>query len=606
MGNYRNFKLATYFVAQAAAHADREQLEKDLRFFERYLRLDRVYLEPFRSGVLADEEHIRLCREVLEDHGIEVAGGLTTTIGTPEGEEPKQRLFETFCYNDEKMLARLREVSAFIGRMFDEFIIDDFFFTNCTCEACRCGRDVWNRGHGITDGSWQAYRLQLMENVSREYVIAPAKAANPDCRITIKYPNWAESYQETGYNPAGQRELFDMIYTGTEARDTVTTDQHLPRYLSYSLMTYFENMRPGRNGGGWFDPFDLHITEQYLEQAYLTAFSRPKELMLFCFQALADNAFVPPLGYHLDKLDEVLDHCGKPVGIMCYLPDNSQGEDNIQDFLGMCGLPVMLTPYWPADASAILLTRASACDPDVVEKLEKYVADGGKALVTSGFLEAVTDRGISRMTSIRLNGRRIRGRRYRVETAGGRPSLEYPCGTEEIGIPVCEFRNNATWAVVKVAESEESFGLLLRDTYGRGQMWTLAVPDNFPDLYKLPGKALTRIRREFPAGHVYLESRAGISLFPYDNDTFIVYPYATSAAQPATVLVHVQGEAEALEMPVRTGRFFAGGAPRIEPLYRRRGETVFEIRTQPGQYELYRIVNRREDGASAERPAPRM
>jgi len=30
------------------------------------------------------------------------------------------------------------------------------------------------------------------------------------------------------------------------------TDQHLPRYLSYSLMTYMEAMWPGHNGGGWF------------------------------------------------------------------------------------------------------------------------------------------------------------------------------------------------------------------------------------------------------------------------------------------------------------------------------------------------------------------
>ena len=31
-----------------------------------------------------------------------------------------------------------------------------------------------------------------------------------------------------------------------------TTDQHLPRYLSYSLMTYMEAMWPGHNDGGWF------------------------------------------------------------------------------------------------------------------------------------------------------------------------------------------------------------------------------------------------------------------------------------------------------------------------------------------------------------------
>ena len=589
MNNYRNFKLVYYFVAQATAGAEKEKLEKDIAFFEKYMRVDKVYLEPFRSGVLADEDHVEMCRKTFEAHGIEVAGGLTTTIPTPEGDAPKQRLFETFCYNDEKMLARLREVCSFIGKHFNEFIIDDFFFTNCTCEACRKGRDDFNREHGIGDGSWKEYRLALMEKVSREDVIGPAKAANPECKITIKYPNWAESYQETGYNPAGQRKLFDRIYTGTEARDTVTTDQHLPRYLSYSLMTYFENMWPGCNGGGWFDPFDLHITEQYLEQAYLTAFSKPKEIMMFCFQALADHPFVPPLGYHLDRLDAVLDHCGKPVGIPCYLPDNCQGEDNIQDFLGMCGLPVTLTPWWPAESPSMLLTRSSACDPDVVEKLEKYVAEGGKALVTSGFLEATMDRGIQRMTSIRFTGRRIRGRHYRVEKAGWH-GLDFPTGTEAIGIPVCEFRNNATWAVVKVADTEESFGILLKDTYGKGQMWTLAVPDSFPDLYKIPGRALTRIRREFPVNGAYLECRAGISLFAYDNDTLIVYPYVTSQSQPSTAYLHVAGEAKALEMPAAPKDFRTGKTVRVEPLYSRDGETVFELRAMPGRYDLYRIV----------------
>ena len=589
MGNYRNFKLVYYFVAHGTARAQKEKLEKDLAFFEKYMRVDKVYLEPFRGGLTADEDHVELCRKTFEEHGVEVAGGLTTTINTPEGDEPKQRLLDTFCYNDEKMVARLKDVCSFMGKHFNEFILDDFFFTNCTCDACRRGRDEFNREHGVTDGSWKEYRLALMEKVSREYIIGPAKAANPDCRVTVKYPNWAESYQETGYNPAGQRKLFDRIYTGTEARDTVTTDQHLPRYLSYSLMTYFEAMWPGHNGGGWFDPFDLHITEQYLEQAYLTAFSKPKELMMFCFQALADHAFVPPLGYHLDKLDDILDHCGNPVGIRCYLPDNCQGEDNVQDFLGMCGLPVMLTPYWPGEAEAILLTRSSAYDPEIVEKLEKYVAEGGKALVTSGFLEATMDRGIQRMTSIRFTGRRVRGRRYRVEGKGRGYRLEFPAGAEEIGVPVCEFRNNATWAVAKVADTEESFGILLKDTYGKGQMWTLAVPDNFPDFYRMPGKVLTRIRAEFPAGGAYLECRAGVSLFPYDNDTLILYPYSTSQAQPSTVFLHAEGEAKELEMPVRKD-FRTGENRRILPLYTRDGETVFELQAMPGQYELYRIV----------------
>jgi hypothetical protein len=37
----------------------------------------------------------------------------------------------------------------------------------------------------------------------------PAKEANPNCKVIIKYPNWAESYQESGYNPIVQKDIFD-------------------------------------------------------------------------------------------------------------------------------------------------------------------------------------------------------------------------------------------------------------------------------------------------------------------------------------------------------------------------------------------------------------
>ena len=82
MGNYRNFTLVAYFVAHAAARVTREELERQLTFMERYLRLDKIYLEPFR-GELASHEQVEMCRKVFEKHGIEVAGGLTTVIPTP-------------------------------------------------------------------------------------------------------------------------------------------------------------------------------------------------------------------------------------------------------------------------------------------------------------------------------------------------------------------------------------------------------------------------------------------------------------------------------------------------------------------------------------------
>jgi hypothetical protein len=83
----------------------------------------------------------------------------------------------------------------------------------------------------------------------------PAKEVNPNCRVIIKYPNWSESYQESGYSPAVQKDIFDAVYSGAETRDTRRSDQHLPKYCSYSIVRLMENYAPGRNGGGWFDPY---------------------------------------------------------------------------------------------------------------------------------------------------------------------------------------------------------------------------------------------------------------------------------------------------------------------------------------------------------------
>ena len=578
MGKYRNFSFATYFVAGATARVTREELESQLAFLEKYLKIDKVYLEPWR-GIQASHEQVEMIREVLQAHDIRVCGGLTTVIRTPEGAHRKQRLFDTFCYNDPDMRAKLKEVCAFIGRHFDEFIIDDFFFTDCACADCIRARDEYNRAHGIRAG-WKDYRLDLLRRVSEEDIIGPARAANPDIKITIKYPNWAESYQETGYNPGEQRKLFDALYTGTETRDPVTQDQHLPRYLSFSLMTYFENMWPDHNGGGWFDPFDMHITEHYLEQAYLTAFSRPKELMMFCFQAMVNHPFTPSLGFQLERLDDLLDWAGRPVGIPCYLPDNSQGEDSVQDYLGMDGLPVVCTPYFPEGGKQLMLTAASACDPQVLEKLDAWLRKtGGDALVTSGFWDAVRDRGMENFTSIRLTGRKISARRYRVEEVEN--ICTYPRGTEEISLPVMEFRNNATWALVKAAHEEESYGILLRDPYCDGRIYSLAVPDAYPDFYRLPAPVISRIRQEIPVEGIWMEGPARISLFVYDNDSVILYPYVMEGVQRERVRLHVKDGERLISRP--DGR-------EIQPLYRKDGEAVFDLIALPGQYRLYQVA----------------
>lgn len=582
MGNYRNFKLTTYFVAQGTKNITRDELQKQIDWFSKYMRLDKVYLEPFRDHAFASEEQVKMCKEVFEANGIEVAGGITTCIPTPEGDEPKQRLFNTFCYNDEKMLDTLKRASALNGRCFDSFIIDDFYFTNCTCEKCRQGRDKYNEEHGIEDGSWQAYRTALMYEVSEKYMIAPAKAENPDVKITIKYPNWMESYQETGYDPLSQKEIFDNIYTGTETRDPRHQDQHLPRYLSYSLMTYMDKMAPGRNGGGWFDNFDCQVLDYYLEQAYLTAFSKPGELMMFCFQSLHDSLFAASLGFQLDKLDELLDGLGAPVGIPCYIPNASQGEDNIQDHLGMNGFPVVLTPFFPEDAPTILLTASSTYDEDIVNKLENYVANGGKAIVTNGFVFEALSMGLERLTSIRYRGRVVTVNEFMMEGRGHWTSVK---GSDAVTVPVVEFRNNATWAALcKGLKNEESYTLLCEDTYGKGKMMTMVVPDCFSEIRELPKEVLGRLRKEFSVNGIWFEGDANVSLFPYDNDTFVVYNYVTSWANSCDIYVHIKDAKKLVPFVKRNW-----GPQEILPLYTEGDEAVFKIAANVGRFDGYKI-----------------
>lgn len=582
MGNYRNFELVVYFVAHGVKNVNDAELNNQIAFFKKYMRIDKVYLEPFRDGCFASEEQLRLCRDIFAKHGIRSQGGITTSMPDPAGAHPKQRLFNVMCYNDEVMMDTLKQVCEMNARVFDGFIIDDFFFTNCTCEKCRSGRDSFNAEHGITDGSWQAYRTHLMYEASKKYVIEPAKAINPDCKITIKYPNWMESYQETGYDPASQKEIFDYIYTGTETRDPMNTDQHLPRYLSYSLMKYMDKMAPGRNGGGWFDPFDCRMLDYYLEQAYLTAFAKPKEVMMFCFQALADSVNVPALGFMLDKLDDLLDGLGEPIGVPCYIPNASQGEDNVQDFLGMNGFPVIPTPNFEADAPAMLLTASSAYDKDIINKLEKYVADGGKAVVTSGFIKATLGNGIERITSIRDRNRKMTVKDYAAEMSFHYNRWERESAAKAVTVPVMEFRNNATWgAICKGISAEEACTLFAIDTYGDGQMYTLVVPETFADIKHYPETVLNRMRKEFAVNGIRMEGKGQISIFAYDNDTFVVYPYVDNNTYDSDVTVHIN-DAKAIAK--------LSDGKKITPLYIENGEAVFRLRAEVGRFAGYRII----------------
>jgi hypothetical protein len=529
-----------------------------------------------------------LCKRVFKEHGIAVSGGITTVTEDLCPEDAKrQRFYQTFCYSNKVHREHLKKVVAYTAENFDEFIIDDFFFSQCRCEDCQ--REKGER-------SWAEFKLDKMREVSENLVIGPAKKANPGIKIIIKYPNWRESFQETGYNPAAQKDMFDMIYTGTETRHPVETEQHLPHYLSYSLMRFFENTKPGKNGGGWFDPYECYGIDTYLEQGYLTAFSKPKEIMLFCWPSLYNNKAVTPLGFRLRDLDGILDSLGKPQGLPVYLPHDSQGEDHLEDYLGMAGIPFEPMPNFPAysaepslpfSAPSVFVTASALKDGEIISKIRRFINQGGKLIASSGFVIESLKRGsgIEELTSIRFRGRYAEADEFQISRGGS--SRMYYRGGEKIRFPVLEHRTNSSWSLLNAGRGDQHTSILIRDTYGRGELLTLAVPDLFSEIKKIPREALARIREELALGGIYLEGPPQVSLFTYDNGTFGVYSYTTMGSAPDWVRVHLKAEASALSPVV--SEYGSGNTAKTAPLYSGGGETVFEFRVEPGDYQFYRV-----------------
>ena len=599
--HYKNFKTVTYCVAGWVNHITEEELRAQADFLQKYVGIDKIYLETYRDE-FAKKEQLDMFKRVMKDYGIEVSGGITTvTPDLNENDKKRQRLFNTFCYCNEPMRARLKEVSEYTASQFDEFIIDDFFFTQCQCEDC-----IREKGKR----SWEEFRLEKMMEVSRDLIIGPAKKVNPKVHIIIKYPNWRESFAQTGYNPGQQPEIFDSIYTGTETRHGAQTDQHLPRYLSYSLMRYFESVAPDRNGGGWFDPFDCDRIDTYLEQAYLTAFAKPKEIMMFCWPALAGNKRATPLGFMYSKLDAIVGQLGEPVGLKTYLPFNSQGEDHLEDFLGMIGIPMEPVCEFPAfsevagvgvkaAANKVLLTASALKDEKIMEKVEVFVREGGNAIVTSGFVIGALKKWpekLGQLTGVSYRERMLTADEFHYNINGNYRTA-YVKGVLPITFPSIEHRNNATWSVMNAGHGEYHESILCYDTYGKGRLTILNVPDMPSRLYDLPVPVLTQIRQELDVCGVTIDGGAGLSLFAYDNKTFGLYCHTLDRCAPQEFDIHVKGEVKELrritdgERPMPWDKFSLEpvGSQKIS-MRSEEKETLFHARVQPGDFVFFEII----------------
>ncbi len=584
---YKNFKVTVYIPIQVVERMDHDPawLESSWNTISSHVHVDEVFIETYRGGTSAEDSTVDHVKSFFASHGVATSGGMAMAGPGGGGQ------FRSLDYADPKDRELVQRMSALTARHFDRIMLDDFFFVNTKSKA-----DIAAKG----ERTWDEYRLDLMDEVSRDLVLKPAQEANPNAHVIIKYPNWYPSFQGLGYDLDHESQMFPEIWTGDETRDPEMTDQQLQQYESYEIFRYLENVAPGRNGGGWVDSYGVRYIDRYAEQLWDTILAKAPAMNLFQYSDLLRPAEAgersawqllptsfdyfemmreccglpfspdakPPLladvaDYALRQVDRVAGELGHPEGLGVYRPYQSSGEDFLGDMVGMIGIPVEMSPQWPKGRT-VLLTEAAKSDPGILTKIKQHLSDGDNVIITSGLLGALQDQGMKQITDLRLTGRVLAPTSF-VAGFGSGSASELAGAQNAILFPEVHFYTNEDWAVVRGMANGRGVPLLVTDRYGDGTLYVWAMPENLNDLYRLPAGVLDALRRYLaPAAPVRLEGPAKVSLFAYDNDTFVVESFLDQpvAVRATGSYAHIQNVATGTTLngePV-VNRFF--GAPR--------------------------------------------
>ena len=535
-GNYTNFSVAVYIPINIVQSFDNPQkLADEWNTIHRQLKVDKVYIEVQRDRRLLSDEQAERVKKFFHDHGVQVAAGMALSDGSIGGQ------FQSFCYTDPKDRAFIKSAAEFAARHFDEVIQDDFFFISTKKDS-----DIAAKGNK----SWSQFRMELTDEAAENLIVKPAKAVNPKVKMVIKFPNWYEHFQGSGFDLEREPKIFDGIYTGTETRDPVMTDQHLQQYESYEIIRYYENIAPGHNGGGWVDTYSLRYLDRYAEQIWDTLFAKAREFTCFEWSGLtrpfeigdraaweylptsfnfsvmtngvSDPTWARVTGYSLEQVDKVVGQLGNPLGIASYKPFHSSGEDFLHNYFGMIGIPIDLRPEFPTNANLILLTECAKADPDIVAKIKGQLRAGKSVVITSGLLRALQDKGIEDIAEIKCTDKKFLAHQYAGGFGAGNCSTLDGNKNADVLFPEIDFLTNDSWSLVRAEANGNGFPLLLLNRYSKGILYVWTMPENFTDFYALPPEVTTAIKNYLMRGFpVRLDGPAQVALFDYNNGTFI-------------------------------------------------------------------------------------
>jgi hypothetical protein len=415
-------KLALYVTA----HTVREMLQKrelaqKLTEKCKAFGIEKLYIENYRDGLTLTSEEVSKVAKLF--NSMEVAGG--TAIGTwGEGWGRSTSFgFRVTCLTDQLNRNLISKAMSELARAFNEIIIDDFWANWCYCDQCiqefnsRYGfsltreRIMASRYEDKTVRAyWTQFAADLLKEVSKDYVVGPARRENPKVKITLKVAEWREDFRWRGLYLDNLKDLFDNSYVGTESREGTW------RYGSFYIIEYMKALVGEKLRGAWFDTyngfgFDLPVTigvQAFLEQARFSFLGGLEEVTLFEARAFLD----PFRERHFSRLSS---ESGDLTRISSLVRDShtlglktlaiqhvnpSNADRYIQDVLGSIGVPLKpVRVETLKEGDRVLITES---DLDHVE-LSWLIKEGVNPILTGAAAESVAS-GVQGEEGMRLIG----------------------------------------------------------------------------------------------------------------------------------------------------------------------------------------------------------
>lgn len=406
-----------------AVFTDDEAIDKAVAWCRSY-GITRIYLETFRFGYLVERPLLEKVRDRFRQGGIETAGLVTPTmIG-----KKSTGWNVVCCYSDLPTQRRAQEIFTYTASLFDTVLIDDFWFTDCTCDACSKAMaaktvTVGTRVYRVAKADWSHYRRELMCRLAEENVVKACKAVNPKARVIVKFPCWYDGYPARGYDVPRMSQLFDGTWVGTETRDYRGSWGGTPQTAAFFIARWVASIGEGKCRGAWYDPLET-TPATYLEQARLTILGGASESLLHSYGYLSmtpedaarlDDSVkrlnlkgvgglgsphgprdIESLRAHLPELFEVAREvrARKLTGIAAFKPANSDphGDNAIFSFAGMLGFPLNPCHTFPHDAPAAFFASHLRSFPDADKLINAYIATGRPTLITDGLAKALEGR----------------------------------------------------------------------------------------------------------------------------------------------------------------------------------------------------------------------